>query len=94
MKGKRPLEREGRGPLLFLPGPTEVAEEVVLAGATPMIGHRGPEITALLRSTMEWTARLLHHEGFVFPLASSATGAMEGAVRRWRRPFPHGRFSL
>jgi len=68
-------------PRLFLPGPVEIAEEVARAGATPMIGHRGPEITELLRATMEWTARMLHTRCLVFPLPCSATGAMEGAIR-------------
>ncbi len=68
-------------PLLFLPGPTEVCEEVATAGTTPMIGHRGPEISQLLRETLPAVATLLNTKSSIYPLACSATGAMEGAVR-------------
>lgn len=68
-------------PLLFLPGPTEVLPEIAQAGTLPMIGHRGPEISVLLEETMSKVAKVLATEGSVFPLCSSATGAMEGAIR-------------
>ena len=68
-------------PLLFLPGPTEVLPGVAQAGTLPMIGHRGPEISVLLKETMTKVAEVLATEGSVFPLCSSATGAMEGAIR-------------
>lgn len=68
-------------PLLFIPGPTEVHPQVAQAGARPMIGHRGPEISALLQRTLPRVASLLRTAASVFPLGCSATGAMEGAVR-------------
>lgn len=68
-------------PLLFIPGPTEVCEEVADAATTPMIGHRGPEISALLEEVLPQVAAMLHSSASVYPLACSATGAMEGAVR-------------
>jgi aspartate aminotransferase-like enzyme len=68
-------------PLLFLPGPTEVCADVAAAATLPMIGHRGPEIRSLLQATMGKVAAMLHTTHPVFPLCSSATGAMEGAVR-------------
>jgi aspartate aminotransferase-like enzyme len=68
-------------PLLFLPGPTEVLPEVAHAATLPMIGHRGPEISQLLQDTMGKVAAVIHTTASVFPLSSSATGAMEGAIR-------------
>jgi aspartate aminotransferase-like enzyme len=55
--------------------------EVAEAARTPMVGHRGPEISALLKETLPAVARLLNTSSSVYPLACSATGAMEGAVR-------------
>jgi aspartate aminotransferase-like enzyme len=68
-------------PILFIPGPTEVHPDVARAGARPMIGHRGPEIGELLRRTLARVAPVMGTSVSVFPLACSATGAMEGAVR-------------
>ena len=64
-------------PRLLIPGPTEVHPEVAEAGAWPMIGHRGPEISELLEDVLPRVGRILGTEGSVFPLGSSATGAME-----------------
>lgn len=66
---------------LLIPGPTNVHPDVAAAAMRPMIGHRGPQISELLRATLPRVAALLNTENSVYPLGCSATGAMEAAVR-------------
>ncbi|KAF0219647.1 MAG: alanine--glyoxylate [Geobacteraceae bacterium] len=66
---------------LFIPGPVEVAPEILQAMATPMIGHRMPEYALLHRGVKEKMKILLFTGGKVFLATSSAFGVMEGAVR-------------
>jgi predicted phosphoserine aminotransferase len=67
---------------LFIPGPVEVHPDVLQACSVPMIGHRTKEYEALQARTREKLKELLHVKaGRVFLFTSSATGAMEGAVR-------------
>ncbi len=66
---------------LFIPGPTEVREEVLRAQTYPMIGHRMREFSELYERIIEKLRKLFrtNHKAFVF--TSSATGVMEGAIR-------------
>jgi predicted phosphoserine aminotransferase len=67
---------------LFTPGPVEVHPELLKACSVPMISHRGKEYEALQARTREKLRRLLHATtGRIFLFTSSATGAMESAVR-------------
>ncbi len=66
---------------LFIPGPVEVAPEILQAMATPMIGHRMPEYASLHRGVKEKLKKLLFTDARVFLATSSAFGVMEGAVR-------------
>jgi len=66
---------------LFIPGPVEVAPEILQAMATPMIGHRMPEYARLHKGVTEKLKKLLFTDGRVFLATSSAFGVMEGAVR-------------
>ncbi len=66
---------------LFIPGPTEVRPEILLAMATPQIGHRFPEIGDLQWSCIHKLQKLLYTKNTIFLMASSSTGAMEAAVR-------------
>jgi aspartate aminotransferase-like enzyme len=66
---------------LFIPGPVEVAPEILQAMATPMIGHRMPEYALLHRNVKEKLKAVLSTEGRVFLATSSAFGVMEGAIR-------------
>ncbi len=66
---------------LFIPGPVEVAPEILQAMATPMIGHRMPEYALLHKGVKEKLKKVLFTEGRVFLATSSAFGVMEGAVR-------------
>lgn len=66
---------------LFIPGPVEVAPEVLSAMARPMIGHRMPEYATLHRNVKEKLKKVILTKGPVFLATSSAFGVMEGAVR-------------
>ena len=65
----------------FLPGPTEVAAEVLEAQTQPMIGHRGAGIKALMEKLQVGLKDVFRTEREVFISTSSATGLMEAAVR-------------
>ena len=66
---------------LFIPGPIEVAPEILEAMATPMIGHRMKEYAVLHARIKANLKKLLFTESRVFLATSSAFGVMEGAVR-------------
>jgi aspartate aminotransferase-like enzyme len=66
---------------LFIPGPVEIAPEVLQAMATPMIGHRMKEYAALHGGVTRKLKTVLATEDRVFLATSSAFGVMEGAVR-------------
>ncbi len=66
---------------LFIPGPSEVRTENLLAMATPQVGHRAPEFGELYADIQPKIQKLLYTEQPVFMVSSSATGVMEGSVR-------------
>ncbi|MGQ0723285.1 MAG: pyridoxal-phosphate-dependent aminotransferase family protein [Candidatus Eiseniibacteriota bacterium] len=70
---------------LFIPGPTEVLEDVRLAMASPPVGHRSEEATELGRRIIEKIQRLLHTRAPIFLSTSSSTGLMEAVVRNGSR---------
>ncbi len=66
---------------LFIPGPTEVREEILKEMARPMIGHRSKECSKLLEEAVANLQKLLFTKNKVFIFTSSSTGAMEAAMR-------------
>jgi aspartate aminotransferase-like enzyme len=66
--------------LLMIPGPTPVPQSVLLAGAKPMINHRGPEFAALLAEVTAGLKRVFQTEHDVFILTASGTGGLEAAI--------------
>jgi aspartate aminotransferase-like enzyme len=66
---------------LFIPGPTEVRDEILHAMATPMIGHRSTAYADLQQACESKVKQLLNTAGRVFLFTSSSTGVMEGAIR-------------
>src|SRR5512139_3395835 len=66
---------------LFIPGPTEVRDEILQAMATPMIGHRSSAYAELHQRVEQKVKTLLNAERRVFLFTSSSTGVMEGAIR-------------
>jgi aspartate aminotransferase-like enzyme len=66
---------------LFIPGPVEIAPEILQAMATPMIGHRMKEYAVLHGGVTRKLKSVLGTEDRVFLATSSAFGVREGAVR-------------
>jgi len=66
---------------LFIPGPTEVREEILEVLKTPMIGHRSKEFSALYDSIIPKLKKALYTDNRIFLSTSSSTGLMEAAVR-------------
>jgi aspartate aminotransferase-like enzyme len=64
----------------FLPGPTEVHPEVLASMQKPVIGHRGPEMRALLEGLEPGLQEMFGTERPVYVSTSSATGLMETAI--------------
>jgi aspartate aminotransferase-like enzyme len=65
---------------LFSPGPTPVPERVLLAMAGPVMHHRDPAYEDLFQEVREGLQYVFQTKNEVLVLASSGTGAMEGAV--------------
>jgi len=65
----------------FLPGPTEVREEVMAAMMHPMIAHRGSEFERLFERLQKGLQPVFKTDRPVYISSSSATGMMEAAIR-------------
>jgi len=66
---------------LFIPGPTEVKEEIRKEMARPMISHRSKEISILLAEIVAKLQKILFTKNKIFIFTSSSTGVMEAAMR-------------
>src|SRR3989442_12531138 len=71
---------------LLAPGPTQVPPEVLLAMARPILHHRAPEFAALFAQVREDLKWLFQTRNDALTLASTGTGAMEGAVSNFLSP--------
>lgn len=67
---------------LFIPGPSHVREEILLAQTAPMIGHRAKEYSDLQADVTPKLQQMLYTNQRVYLFASSSTGVMEGSVRQ------------
>lgn len=67
---------------LFIPGPSHVREEILLAQAAPMIGHRGKDYSDLQEAVTPKLQKMLYTDARVYLFASSSTGVMEGSIRQ------------
>ena len=65
---------------LLSPGPTPIPNEVMTAMSETIIHHRTPEFTKVLNEARAGLKSLFGTQSDVLILASSGTGAMEGAV--------------
>ena len=65
---------------LFIPGPTEVREDVLERMAWPMIGHRGGDFIEFFSKLTPKLKKFLGTEDYVFVSTSASTGVMEGAI--------------
>jgi aspartate aminotransferase-like enzyme len=66
---------------LFIPGPTEVAPDVLAKMATPMIGHRSKDASKLQRDISEKLRTVFHTQNPILLSTSSGSGLMEGSIR-------------
>src|SRR3989442_5590529 len=69
-----------RKPLLFLPGPMQVPEQVRVAGDRPLFSHRSSQMSELLSKLEAGCNPLFGTRGDILFLAASGTGSMESAV--------------
>jgi aspartate aminotransferase-like enzyme len=65
----------------FLPGPTEVRDEVMAAMIQPMIAHRGSAFEQMFERLQRGLRPLFKTERPVYVSSSSATGMMEAGIR-------------
>jgi len=65
---------------LRIPGPTPCPEEVLLAGAAPMMNHRGPEFAQILRRVTDGLNWVFGSSTDVLSMTASGTGGLEAAV--------------
>ena len=70
-------------PHMFVPGPVDVADEVLQAQAAPMLPHRSKEFEATYRRASEKAQQLFYTQYRVFLTASSGTGLQEAAIRNF-----------
>jgi aspartate aminotransferase-like enzyme len=66
---------------LFIPGPTEVAPEVLAKMATPMIGHRSKDASNLQREISEKLRKVFYTSNPIILSTTSGSGLMEGSIR-------------
>ena len=71
---------------LYIPGPTEVAADVLAAQTRPLVGHRSSEFTDLFYGVARKLKALLLTEQHVYISTSSGSGLQEAAVRNGVRP--------
>ncbi len=65
---------------LLTPGPTPVPPEVLAALGEPVVHHRAPRFTEILKEVVDGMKYVYQTENDVLVFASSGTGAMESAV--------------
>ncbi|MSQ15577.1 MAG: alanine--glyoxylate aminotransferase family protein [Dehalococcoidia bacterium] len=65
---------------LRVPGPTPCPDEVLQAGAAPMINHRGPEFAAIMEEVTANLKEVFQTKNDLLVLTASGTGVMEAAV--------------
>ncbi len=70
---------------LFIPGPVNVADDVLQKLATPMIGHRTKDASDLQRSISEKIQKLMYTKNQIMLSTTSGSGLMEGAIRSCTR---------
>jgi len=66
---------------LFIPGPTQVAPEILAEMAKPAIGHRTAECARLWRESRDGLQKLMHTKNEVMILTAPASAFMEAAIR-------------
>ncbi len=65
---------------VLTPGPTPIAEDVLLEHARPLMHHRSPEFSKIFVEVIDKIQRLFKTKNDVFLLTASGTGGMEASV--------------
>ncbi|MSP78765.1 MAG: alanine--glyoxylate aminotransferase family protein [Dehalococcoidia bacterium] len=65
---------------LRIPGPTPCPEDVLQAGAKPMMNHRGPEFRDIMFRTHTRLQTVFQTKNDIIMLTTSGTGGLEAAV--------------
>lgn len=68
---------------MFIPGPVDVAPEVLASMSKPMIPHRSPEFDALFRKNEERLKKVFLTESRVFQPPASGSGMQEAGIRNF-----------
>ncbi len=68
---------------MFVPGPVDVAPEVLAAQAKPMIPHRSKDFEAMFQSTGERLKTVFATQRPVFQATSSGSGMQEAGIRNF-----------
>lgn len=66
---------------LFIPGPTEVREDVLKEMSRPLIGHRTKEMSELYGRIHDNLQKFFNTKNEVMVFTSSGTGMLEGSIR-------------
>ena len=66
---------------MFVPGPVDVAPEVLAAQAKPMLPHRSKDFEAIFRRTEEKARQLFYTQYRIFQGTHSGSGMQEAGVR-------------
>jgi aspartate aminotransferase-like enzyme len=74
---------------LRIPGPTPVPAEILKELTQPLINHRGPEFSAILRRVTERLQYFFQTNSPVLTFAASGTGGQEAAVANLFSPGDH-----
>jgi predicted phosphoserine aminotransferase len=68
---------------MFVPGPVDVAPEVLAAQAKPMMPHRSKDFEEMFRRTAEKAQKLFFTQYRVFQGTSSGSGMQEAGIRNF-----------
>lgn len=66
---------------LFIPGPVDVREDVLMKMATPQIGHRTKKASELQRNISQNMQKIWNTNKQILLSTTSGSGLMEGAIR-------------
>lgn len=65
---------------LMIPGPVEVAPEVLAVMAEPLVAHYGEEWTAFYKDTLSLLQKVFQTEGDIFLLVGSGSAGLDAAL--------------
>ena len=68
---------------MFVPGPVDVADDVLQAQTKPMLPHRSKEFEAIFQRASDKARALFFTQYRVFLVAGSGTGLQEAAIRNF-----------